>query len=255
MLNYFFDCFTIAGQLNVSERKSPLPKHIKIYALILIIFILINAAMYRHLENQSSVKFNDLYSLYQQKNDSAFVYLVKHASETIPFADTLMAISESKENEDPAKIRQLIDKAKIQAEEIDEQLLTIIEFSDTFRNSAVPQLSVKNTAMTTDMQQDMFYLATQARTWPPLYHISYLYWKSNPKTINAKTRETLRSLATELRALNETITSIKDDAHHMFFQDQIESHKAEILRQLKPHLKRMKKIQDDFTGHNSLQED
>ena len=71
-----------------------------------------------------------------------------------------MAISESKENEDPAKIRQLIDKAKIQAEEIDEQLLTIIEFSDTFRNNAVPQLSVNNTAMTTNMQ-DMFYLATQ----------------------------------------------------------------------------------------------
>lgn len=232
-----------------------MPKHMKIYALMLIIFILINAAMYRHLENQSSVKYNDLYSLYQQKNDSAFVYSVKHASETNPFADTLMAISESKENEDPAKIRQLIDRAKIQAEEIDELLLTIIEFSDTFRNNAVPQLSVNNAAMTTDMQQDMFYLATQARTWPPLYHISYLYWKSNPKTIDAKTRETLRSLATELRALNETITSIKGDAHHMFFQDQIESHKEEILRQLKPHLKRMKKIQDDFTGHNSLQED
>ena len=87
--------------------------------------------MYRHLENQSSVKYNDLYSLYQQKNDSAFVYLVKHAFETIPLADTLMAISESKGNEDPAKIRQLIDKAKIQAEEIDDQLSTFIEFSDT----------------------------------------------------------------------------------------------------------------------------
>lgn len=225
-----------------------MPKHIKIYALILIIIIVINVAVYRHLENQASVRYNSLHSLYQLKNDSAFAYLVKHASETIPLADTLMAISESKENEDPAKIRQWIDKAKIQAEEIDEQLLTIIEFSDAFPNNAVPKLSVNNTAMTTDNQQDMFILAFQARTWRPLYQISYSYWKSNPKTMDAKTRETLRSLATELRALNQTIMSFKDDAQHMFFEDQIESYKAEMLRQLKPHLERLKKIQDDFTG-------
>lgn len=225
-----------------------MPKHIKIYAPILIVIIFINVAVYRHLENQASVRYNSLHSLYQLKNDSAFAYLVKHASETIPLADTLMAISESKENEDPAKIRQWIDKAKIQAEEIDEQLLTIIEFSDAFTNNAVPKLSVNNTAMTTDNQQDMFILAFQARTWRPLYQISYSYWKSNPKSIDAKTRETLRSLATELRALNQTIMSFKDDAHHMFFEDQIESHKAEMLRQLKPHLERLKKIQEDFTG-------
>lgn len=225
-----------------------MPKHIKIYALILIIIIFINVAMYRHLENQASVKYNSLHSLYQLKSDSAFAYLVKHASETTPLADTLMAICESKENENPAKIRQWIDKAKIQAEDIDEQLLTIVEFSDNFTNDAVPKLSVNNTSMTTDTQEDLFILAFQARTWRPLYQISYSYWKSNPKTIDAKTRETLRSLATELRALNQTIMSFKDDAHHMFFEDQIESYKAEMLRQLKPHLERLKKIQDDFTG-------
>ncbi|MEC0204535.1 hypothetical protein P4H39_18145 [Paenibacillus lautus] len=173
---------------------------------------------------------------------------MKNASETIPLADTLMAISESKENEDPAKIRQLIDKAKIQAEEIDEQLLTIIEFSDTFTNNAVPKLSVNNTVMTTDKQQEMFHLAFQARTWRPLYQISYSYWKSNPKTIDTKTRETSRLLATELRALNQTITSFRDEAHQMFFQERVEPYKAEMLRQLKPHLERLKKIQDDFTG-------
>lgn len=225
-----------------------MPKHIKIYALILIILILINAAVYRHLEIQSSIKFNSLNSLYQLKNDSAFAYIMKNASETIPLADTLMAISESKENEDPAKIRQLIDKAKIQAEEIDEQLLTIIEFSDTFTNNAVPKLSVNNTVMTTDKQQEMFHLAFQARTWRPLYQISYSYWKSNPKTIDTKTRETSRLLATELRALNQTITSFRDEAHQMFFQERVEPYKAEMLRQLKPHLERLKKIQDDFTG-------
>ncbi|MCI1775824.1 MAG: hypothetical protein LKI04_17540 [Paenibacillus lautus] len=225
-----------------------MPKQIKFYALILIMIVFINVAVYRHLDNQASVKYNSLHSLYQLKSDSAFAYLVKHASETIPLADTLMAISESKENENPAKIRQWIDKAKIQAEDFDEQLLTIIEFSDTFTNDAVPKLSVNNTAMTTENQQDMFILAFQARTWRPLYQISYSYWKSDPKTIDAKTRETLRSLANELRSLNQTITSFKDDAHHMFFQDQIESYKAEMLRQLKPHLERLNKIQDDFTG-------
>lgn len=110
-----------------------MPKHIKIYALILSIFILINVVVYRYLENQSSEKYKSLYSQYQKKNDSAFIYLIKHASETIPLADTLMEISESKENEDPAKIRKLIDKAKIQAEEIDDQLSAYIEFSDIYK--------------------------------------------------------------------------------------------------------------------------
>jgi hypothetical protein len=127
----------------LNERKYSLHKHIKIYALLLIIFVLINVAVYRHLENQSSEKYNSLYSLYQKKNDSAFVFLVKHASETIPLADTLMAISESKENEDPAKIRQLIDKVRIQAEEVDEQLSTFVEFSDSYTNNAVPKHFIK----------------------------------------------------------------------------------------------------------------
>jgi hypothetical protein len=229
--------------------KYTLPKHIKIYALLLIIIILINSAVYRHLEIQSSVKYNSLKSLYQLKNNSAFAYLVKHASSTIPLADTLMAISESKENEEPAKIRQLIDKAKIQAEEIDEQLSTFIEFSDIYTNNAVPKLSVNNTAMTTDKQHDMFILAFEAEIWRPLYNISYSYWKSNPKTIDTRTRETLRSLATELRELNKTIMSFKNDSQRMAFQEQVEPFKAEMLRQLKPHLEKLKKIQDDFSGH------
>lgn len=224
-----------------------MPKYIKIYALLLIIITLINIGVYNHLEKQSSDKYNSLNTLYQLKNDSAFAYIVKHASETIPLADTLMAISESNENEDPTKIRQLIDKAKIQAEEIDEQLLTFIEFSDIYTNNAVPKLSVNNTVMTTDEQQDMFILAFQAKVWRPLYNISYSYWKSNPKTIDAKSRETLRLLATELRTLNKTITSFKDDAHNNFFQGQVAPYKAEVLRQLKPHLERLKKIQDDFS--------
>ncbi|WP_233566829.1 hypothetical protein [Cohnella endophytica] len=107
-------------------------------------------------------KYNNLNSLYRLKNDSGFVYIVKHASSTIPLADTLMAISVSKENEDPAKIRQLIDKAKVQAEEINEQLLTLIEFCDIYTNNAAPKLSINNTLMTTDEQQDMFFLAFQA---------------------------------------------------------------------------------------------
>lgn len=93
--------------------------------------------------------------------------------------DTLMAIRES----------------KIQAEEIDDQLSTFIEYSDTYINNAVPKHFVNNTAMTTDEQLDMFILAREARIWWSLYDISYSYWKSNPKTIDNKTRETLRSLA------------------------------------------------------------
>ncbi|WP_268626798.1 hypothetical protein [Paenibacillus alvei] len=200
------------------------------------------------MENQSSEKYKSFYSQYQKKNDSAFIYIIKHASETIPLADTLMEISESKENEDPTKIRQLIDKAKIQAEEVDEQLSTFIEFSDSYTNNAVPKHFINNAALTTDEQYNMFILAREARIWWPLYDISRSYWRSNPKVIDSKTRRTLRSLATELHELNKTITLFKDKAHDMFFQDQVESYKANILWQLKPHLEKLKKIIFDFSG-------
>lgn len=203
--------------------------------------------VYRYLENQSSEKYKSLYSQYQKKNDSAFIYLIKHASETIPLADTLMEISESKENEDPAKIRKLIDKAKIQAEEIDDQLSAYIEFSDIYTNNAVPKHFINNTALTTDEQYNMFILAREARIWWPLYDISRSYWKSNPKTIDTKTRETLRFLATELHELNKTITLFKDeDGTHMFYLS--EHYKALMLGQLRPHLEKLKKIIFDFSG-------
>jgi len=138
----------------------------------------------------------------------------------------------------------LIDKAKIQAEEVDDQLSTFIKFSDTYINNVVPMHFVNNTAMTTDDQLDIFILAREARIWWPLYDISYSYWKSNPKTIDTKTRETLRSLATELDELNKTITSF-NDAANMFYL--AENYKALMLGKLKPHLERLERIQDDFS--------
>lgn len=162
-----------------------------------------------------------------------------------------MAISESKENEDPAKIRQLIDKAKIQAEEVDEQLSTFIEFSDIYTNNAIPKHFINNTALTTHEQYNMFILSREARIWWPLYDISRSYWKSNPKVIDPKTRKTLRSLATELHELNKTITSFKDnDGAHMFYL--AENYKAFMLGNLKPHLERLKKSALIFQDVNRL---
>ncbi|WP_028609047.1 hypothetical protein [Paenibacillus harenae] len=226
-------------------------KQIKIYALMLIVLLCVNAAVYRHLDKRSDERYNNLKSLYQQKNDSAFLYLILHASSAIPLAETLETISRTKENEDPVKVRQLIDMAKIQAEELDEQLFTFIEFSDDYSNNAEPRLSINQTVMTTDIQEDMFELAFMARTWRPLYSISYAYWKSNPKMINAGTRESLRMLATELRALDKTISSFKENASFITPSDYATQTKPWLLEQLRPHLEKLKIIQDDFLEINS----
>ncbi|MDQ8739388.1 hypothetical protein [Paenibacillus sp. LHD-38] len=226
-------------------------KHIKIYALMLIVLLCVNAAVYRHLDKRSDESYNNLKSLYQQKNVSAFLYLIKHASSSIPLAETLETISQTKENEDPVKVRALIEKAKIQAEELDEQLLTFIEFSDDYSNNAEPRLSINQTVMTSDIQEDMFELAFMARTWRPLYNISYAYWKSNPKMIDARTRETLRLLATELRDLDKTISLYKENASFITPLDYATHTKPRLLEQLKPHLEKLKIIQDDFVEINS----
>lgn len=219
-------------------------KHIKIYGLILVVLLCINAVVYKQLDE----KYNNLKSLYQQKNDAAFLYLVKHASSALPLAETLETISQTKENEVPAKVQQLIDKAKKQAEEMDDQLLTLIEFSDDYSGNPDPKLSINNTVMTSDEQRDMFVLAFQASAWRPIHNISYTYWKSKPKLINDRTRETLLSLAIELRALDKTIASFKESTSSITPENYVFHAKAELLKQLKPHLEKLKKIQNELYG-------
>lgn len=225
-----------------------MPKNIKIYAIILIVLLCINALVYRDLDTEADEKYNLLKSLYQRKNDAAFLYVMKHTSSALPFTETLETISKTKEDEVPAKVQQLIEKAKIQAEEFDEQLLTLIEFSDDYSNNTDPKLSVNNSVMTSDEQQDMFVLAFKARTWRPIYNISYAYWKSKPKRIDDRTRKTLLTLAKELRALNKTITPFKERASSMDSEIYVAQSKAVLLQQLKPHLEKLEKIQDEFRG-------
>ncbi|GMK42927.1 hypothetical protein PghCCS26_00540 [Paenibacillus glycanilyticus] len=223
-----------------------MPKRIRTSIIILIVLVFISFLTYNHLNHRWESKYNHLKSLYQQKNDSGYIYIVTHASSAIPLAETLEKISTSKEDEDPAKIQQLITQAQAQAKTINEQLLTIIEFSDDFSKKSVPEVSINQTVMTTELQKDMFILAFQANVWRPLYNISYNYWKVKPKLINEDTRKTLLALATELRALDKTITSYKEVAADMAFRGQTPYPKTLLLNQLKPHLEKLKSIQNSM---------
>ncbi|NIK68393.1 MULTISPECIES: hypothetical protein [unclassified Paenibacillus] len=214
--------------------------------IIFIILVVVGTFSYNHLNNKWEDKYNHLKTLYQQKNDSGYIYIVTHASSAIPLAETLEKISASKEDEDPAKIQNLIYQAQDQAEAINEQLLTIIEFSDGFSKDSVPEISINQTVMTTETQKDMFILAFQADVWIPLHNISYNYWKTKPKLINDETRKTLSALATELRALDQTITAYKDVAAEMAFREQTPYPKSPLLNQLKPHLEKLKSIQNNM---------
>ncbi|WP_336772743.1 hypothetical protein [Paenibacillus sp. MMO-58] len=222
-----------------------MPKHISTGIIILIVLVFISFFTFNYLNHKWESKYNHLKSLYQQKNDSGYIYIVTHASSAIPLAETLEKISTSKEDEDPAKIQQLITQAQAQAETINEQLLTIIEFSDGFSKNSVPEVSINQTVMTTELQKDMFILAFQANVWRPLYNISYNYWKVKPQ-LNEDTRKTLMALATELRALDKTITSYKEVAADMAFRGHTPYSKTPLLDQLKPHLEKIKSIQNNI---------
>ncbi|GLX68208.1 hypothetical protein [Paenibacillus glycanilyticus] len=224
-----------------------MPKQLRTYILIFIALVLISTATYNHINHKWEEKYNNLKSLYQQKSESGYIYIVTHASSAIPLAQTLEKISASKENENPATIQQLLYKSQTQAKFFTEQMLTIIEFSDSFTKNTVPKISINETVMTSDFQSDMFILAFQADVWIPLHNISYSYWKSKPnQQLNAKTRETLKSFATELRALDQTINSYKETAAQMAYRGQTPYSKTPLLNQLKEHLTKLKSIQADM---------
>lgn len=222
-----------------------MPKHIKLYGLILMILLCINVTVFKIIDEHSDEKYNELKSFYQQKNDSAFLYLKNHASSAIPLAETLETISLTKENEVPAKVQQLIERAKTQTDEMDEQLLAFIEFSEDYSDNTDPKLLINNTVMNSDKQGEMFTLAYEGSIWNLIYSISYDYWKTKPKLINDRTRETLLLVATELRKLDKTIMYFKESGPSFTVRN---FEKAALLNSLKPHLEKLDTIQDEFFG-------
>lgn len=212
---------------------------------LLIISLFLNNEIREREERLNKVK-----SLYQIKNDFAFLTFLKRTPSYIPLAETLESISKVKDTEDPAKVQKLIEKAKTESERLNQDMLFLIEFSDDYTVNADPKFMINYSVMNTHKQNDMFLLAFQSNIWGMAYTTSYEYWKAKPKVISKETKNTLNLIAAEVRLLNKTMVGLKERTsqleHMVEFEPMYdESLKKALLDELKPHLERLRKIKDD----------
>lgn len=217
--------------------------YIIIFTILLGVITIIFTMVYKDAEIKNDKKLDRLMSLYEEKDDTAFLYILEHMVSFTPLADTLESISKTEQDETPAKIQQRIETAKIQAREIDEQLLLLIKFSG-FNAESIEKYV--NTGDTTTDEQDLFYLAVNS-TWDPIRMISYRYWKLSPKLIDDRTREFLLSLAGELRLMDETLSEMKEMAVTMASSSNYPKNiKSYLLKGLQPYILNIENLNQDF---------
>ncbi|WP_160032415.1 hypothetical protein [Paenibacillus sp. An7] len=224
--------------------------YVIVFVILLGVVTMIYTKVYKDAEIKHNQEYNKLEQMYQTKNDSGFLYLLKHPVSPLPLANTLEALSKTEEDERPAKIQELIETAKTQAEEVDEQLMMFVNFSDTF--SEKEEGEIINHAYYEDI--DLFLLVS-GPTWNPMYSISYLYWTSKPKVLDEYTRKYLLSLAQELRSLDKTFTELKDSSNtqSLIFSDQLIGAKIKLLDKLKPHLIKINQLNESLLTHYQIQ--
>jgi hypothetical protein len=220
------------------------------------IIFLVTSLLMRYEHRKTEERLNNVKSLYQIKNDLAFLTFLKQTPSYIPLAETLEAINLVDDTEDPAEVQKLIEKAKELSDSLNQDMMLLIEFSDDYTTNADPQYMVNYSVMNTKKQDDMFILAFQANIWRVVYTVSYDYWKAKPKQISKETRKTLKLIANQVRLLDETLIALKDTAAQVesmieFDPKYDEGLKRQLLDELKPHLEKLKKIQDGFVNEKS----
>lgn len=228
-----------------NEEMKRLPK----LAWVCLAIVLIITLIFQYQLNKAEEHVNTIKERYQEKNDFAFLTFLDHTPSFIPLAETLEAISVVDDKEDPANVQQLIEMAKELSDHWYEHILLLIEFSDDYSNDADPQVMINYSIMTSKKQEDMFLLAFKSNIWRVIYNVSARYWKVKPKLIDKKTRTTLTSIAKEVRLLETTIVSLREMSeianNH---EGYVEVVKRQLLDNLRPHLEKLKIIQDDFAG-------
>ncbi|XEC95717.1 hypothetical protein AB6A23_03845 [Paenibacillus tarimensis] len=212
-----------------------------------IVIVLMIIWIYQDKLNEVEEHTKTIKMLYQEKNDIAFLALLKQTPSFIPFAQTLEAISTSSEKENPARIQEQIERAKSQSTEWEARIWTLIQFSDDHTNNPDPLPMLNHSIGTSEKQNEMLELSFRARIWRVVYSISGTYWKAQPKIIDKESRTTLSAIANELRAMEKTISTLKESAE---FSDTREDYdeiiKKQLIDQFRPHLEKMRRIQDEF---------
>ena len=217
---------------------------------ISVAIILTLTLIYRDKINEANLRFNLMSSMYEAKNDLAFFSLLDKTPSFFPLAETLEQLSVVSNEEDPAKIQAIIERAKVQANAVDGHVSLLIQFSDSYSNHEKPETSKEFIDSTTQQEQeDVYMLHRRTEVGDVMYFISGRYWKAKPKLISPNTKDTLTLLEKELRSMEKTFASFKDYNRYYGSDDMEAAYKKQFLNQLKPHLTKLETIENGLQNY------
>lgn len=217
--------------------------------LIFIAILVIVFFYYEHRLNEAKANEDILMELYQSKNNSGYITLLKEGPSFKPMAQTLEELSQVTNQEAPAKVQKLLEQAKVQAKDATQYLTTLIEFSDDYISTSKPRYMSDYSVMTSAKQEEVYQLAYGSGLYGLMYGISHHYWKDKPKLIPQATQTALASIAKELRALDKTLSSYKRGVDHQLQwgdERSMEQLKSIILNEVKPHFEKIEELKDEI---------
>ncbi|WP_372660954.1 hypothetical protein [Cohnella sp.] len=207
--------------------------------------------VYRDKINEANHRFYALFSIYEAKNDLAFFRLLERPPSFLSLAETLEELSAVSDKEDPSEIQAIIERGKVQANAQDEHISLLIEFSDSYSSHERTEASKKLSNYTKQQEQEEIYMIhNRTEVGDVMYFVSGQYWKAKPKLISQNTKDTLASIAKELRSMEKTFATFVDYYERYYGWDDMEAaYKKQFLNQLKPHLTNFETIQNGLENY------
>ena len=227
-------------------NKAMIKRYLVFVAILIVVFF-----YYEHRLNVAQKNEDVLMELYQSKNNSGYITLLKEGHSFKPLAQTLEELSQVTNQVPPAKVQKLLDQAKVQAMDATQYLTTLIEFSDDYISTSKPRYMIEydHSVMTSAKQKEVYQLAFRSDLYALIYETSYRYWKDKPKLIPQETQTALALIAKELGALDDTLSSYKSSADRQLQwgdERSLEQLKSIILNEVKSHSQKIVKIKSEI---------
>ena len=208
-------------------------RYLVFVAILIVVFF-----YYEHRLNVAQKNEDALMELYQSKNNSGYITLLKEGHSFKPLAQTLEELSQVTNQVPRAKVQKLLDQA-------------LIEFSDDYISTSKPRYMIEydHSVMTSAKQKEVYQLAFRSDLYALIYETSYRYWKDKPKLIPQETQTALALIAKELGALDDTLSSYKSSADRQLQwgdERSLEQLKSIILNEVKSHSQKIVKIKSEI---------
>ena len=195
----------------------------------------------------------EIVHLYNQKNNTTFLYLIKVSNPHKPLADILEELSNADPNNE-IYMNDLVYRAQNSCDMWEDSLMQIAQLCDQdgVRLTGEYSLYVKTYLFrnSTKIQQNSQIDISKATIRFVLRSISYLYQKDGVNGFTSRERDVLKAISKELRVLENKYYQIQSisKSQQVEFQDEqaIKIVKDEFIKSLEPSLGEISKLTECY---------